>query len=56
MVKNNLSLADNIPPPSETFDDIVSFVSKCMNIVNIELVERPPWVYDLFHDDADARR
>lgn len=48
MRKGNLRIAKSIPEPLQEFEELRAYVGKRLNINNIDVVTRPPWVYDLF--------
>jgi len=47
MLKRNLPCADNVPQPLETFEEARAYVGAAFRINNIDVVERPEWVYEL---------
>lgn len=47
MLKANLPLADNVPRLLETFEEARAYVGEAFRINNIDVVERPEWVYEL---------
>jgi hypothetical protein len=47
MLKANLPLADNVPCLLETFEEARAYAGEAFKINNIDIVERPEWVYEL---------
>lgn len=47
MLRRNLPCADNAPRALETFEDARDFAGEAFRINNIDIVERPEWVYEL---------
>jgi hypothetical protein len=50
MAKGDLPFARDIIDKLQTFEELRSQAGVFFNINNIELVNRPPWAYDLFHN------
>lgn len=48
MVETGLPCAREIDEELSSFADIAAFVGNRLRINNIEVVEEPPWVYDMF--------
>lgn len=44
-----LATAREISEDLQTFEMVRDYFGKSANIINMQLVERPPWVYDLFY-------
>lgn len=52
MQRGNLRFARDVDPIPADFEEARRFAGICLRINNIEVVDRPPWVYDLFGGGA----